>query len=89
MAEIKINGKAYDTEKPCEVCQALKAAKIRMATGENVQELSVQSPITRQTVVYGAANMAALDGLIREYQTACEATTTGKRTRFAKRMRFC
>lgn len=87
MTTVTINGSTVDQDDPCALYQALYAVKLRLLAGEAVEELSIQSPVTRETVVYSAANLKALDAELMRLSAACSAKS-GRRTRFAKGMQF-
>jgi hypothetical protein len=88
MATVTINGQPVDADDPCALYQALFAAKLRLISGENVEEISLQAPDTRETTRFTAANMAALDRELMRLSGLCTAKTSGKPARYAKRMRF-
>lgn len=68
---IKIAGMAVDADDPCQVKTALEAARTKVALGENVEEISIQSPTTRETVRFSPANRAALEAEIQRYDRLC------------------
>lgn len=84
---VTINGVSVDDGDPCALYQALYAVKLRFAAGESVEELTIQSPVTRETVRFSPANIKVLDAELMLLATACQAKQ-GKRTRFAKAMSF-
>lgn len=89
MPDVVINGAPVNTDDPCALYQTLYAVKIRILAGEQVEEISLQSPVSREMMRVSAANMAQLDKELMRLSAACTAKTTGKRSRFAKSIRFC
>lgn len=89
MPVVTINGAPVDTDDPCALYQALYAVKIKILAGEQIEEISLQSPVSREMMRVSAANMAQLDKELMRLSAACTAKTTGKRTRYAKSIRFC
>lgn len=87
MSMVIINGVAVDGEDPCALYQALYAVKLRILAGEQVEELSIQSPVTRETIRFSASSMKALDAELMRLASACSAKN-GRRSRYAKSMRF-
>lgn len=79
MVMVKINGANVDAEDPCALYQALYATKLRMLAGEQVGEMSLQSPVTRETVVFSPGSMSALDRELVRLSEACTLKTTGRR----------
>ncbi|NVP56080.1 hypothetical protein [Mycoplana rhizolycopersici] len=88
MATVKMNGTAVDGDDPCALYQALYAVKLQILSGERVEEMSIQSPVTREMVRFSSTNMAALDRELERLSAACNLKTSGRRTRFAKHIRF-
>ncbi|CDX55901.1 conserved hypothetical protein [Mesorhizobium plurifarium] len=86
-ALVSINGVAIDQEDPCALYQALYAVKLRILAGEHVEELQIQSPVTRELMRFSAANLKSLDAELMRLAAACSAKS-GKRSRYAKTMRF-
>lgn len=68
---IKIAGMAVDADDPCQMKAALEVARGKLALGENVEEISIQSPTTRETVRFSPANRAALEAEIQRYDRLC------------------
>ncbi|MDG4895568.1 hypothetical protein P9272_18520 [Mesorhizobium sp. WSM4976] len=84
---VTINGVAVDAEDPCALYQALYAVKLGILAGEHVEELQIQSPVTRELMRVSSTSMAALDQELMRLSQAC-AAKTGGRVRYAKRIRF-
>lgn len=84
---VSINGVAVDQEDPCALYQSLYAVKLRILAGEHVEELQIQSPVTRELMRFSAANLKSLDAELMRLAAACSAKS-GKRSRYAKTMRF-
>lgn len=89
MPDVMINGEAVDAEDPCALYQALYSVKLKILSGEHVEEISLQSPVSREMMRVSAASIEQLNKELMRLSAACTAKTTGKRSRFAKRMRFC
>lgn len=88
MSTVTINGVAVDVDDPCALYQALYAVKLKILAGEQVEEISLQSPVSREMMRVSAANMAQLDKELMRLSAACELKTTGKRARYRKVMRY-
>ncbi|WFP74508.1 hypothetical protein [Mesorhizobium sp. WSM4906] len=84
---VSINGVAVDAEDPCALYQALYAVKLRILAGEHVEELQIQSPVTRELMRFSSANLKSLDAELMRLAAACSAKN-GQRTHYAKRIRF-
>ncbi|MCG6115094.1 MAG: hypothetical protein MEQ84_07830 [Mesorhizobium sp.] len=83
MDTIEINGATVDFDDPCAVAKALRKVEITIATGGGVQT----TRFGEDEVRWHDGNLAHLRQLIARYEGQC-AAKTGKRVRFAKRMRF-
>lgn len=77
---ITLNGASVDAADPCALYQALYATKMRMIAGEQVEEMSIQSPVTRETVRFSPSNMKALDAELVRLGEACRIKNGGRRT---------
>lgn len=88
MATVKINGAVVDGDDPCALHQALYAVKLQILAGERVEEMSIQSPVTREMVRFSSTSMGALDRELERLSAACNLKNSGRRTRYAKRVRF-
>lgn len=84
MAEVMIGGVAVDMEDPCALWQALYAHKLKILSGQQVEEIELRSPVTTRRSRFGAGNIPALDEELSRLQAACEAKS-GRRRRFAQR----
>lgn len=84
---ISINGVDVDQDDPCALYQALYSVKLRILAGEHVEELQIQSPVTRELMRFSAANIKLLDVELMRLASACSAKD-GKRQRYAKTMCF-
>lgn len=81
--DVVINGVTVDINDPCAVAAELKKVELIIATGGSVA-------LTRfgtDEVQWTRANLGDLQALIRRYEGQC-AAKSGKRLRYAKRMRF-
>jgi hypothetical protein len=88
VSTVTINGAAVDMDDSCALYQALYAVKLKILSGEHVEEISIQSPVSREMMRVSAANMAQLDKELLRLGAACTAKTTGKRARYRKVMRY-
>ncbi|MBB4005813.1 hypothetical protein [Allorhizobium taibaishanense] len=79
MAMVTINGAEVDQDDPCALFQALYSVKLKILAGEQVSQISIQSPVTRDQVVFSAANMSALNEELNRLAAACQQKTTGRR----------
>lgn len=68
----KIGGIPVDIDDPCQVLNALGLIKTKIAAGENVEEFSIQSPTTRETVRFTPAKPALLEQEIQRYDRLCK-----------------
>jgi hypothetical protein len=76
---VTINGASINADDPCALYQALYAAKLRLISGENVEEITLQAPDTREITKFTAANMSALNIELRRLQTLCDGKSVGSR----------
>lgn len=88
MSTVTINGVAVDMSDPCALYQALYAVKLKILAGEHVEEIMLQSPVSREMMRVSAGNVAQLDKELMRLGTACALKTTGKRARYRKVMRY-
>lgn len=88
MALVTLNGAQVDTGDPCALYQALYATKLRILAGEQVGEMSIQSPVTREAVVFSSAKMGDLDAELNRLASACEARRCGRRPSRRFSLRF-
>lgn len=79
MSAIKFGGVTVDSSDPCALYQALYVVKLKLISGEMTGEYSIQSPVTRETVVFSPANLRALENEMTRLQAACQAKTNGRR----------
>ena len=84
MAMIEIDGASIDASDPCAVLAALQAAELKIVTGGGVIMTQFAES---QEVRWGRADVAQLGTLIQRYERLCESKS-GRRSRYAKRMRF-
>lgn len=85
MADVMIGGVAVDMDDACALWQALYAHKLRILSGQQVEEIELRSPVTTRRSRFGAGNLAALDAELSRLQAACEAKSGRRRLRFAQR----
>lgn len=84
---VTIGGASVDVEDPCALYQALYSAKLKLLAGERLEEIEIRSPVNQRRLRVAASNMKAIDDELMRLDTAC-AAKSGKRLRYAKRMRF-
>lgn len=71
---VTIGGQNVDIADPCQLCRALQAYRIQLATGGAVEEFEIRSPITnRRTKFASGSKPEALDAMIADAKSACEA----------------
>ena len=84
MTLVEIDGATIDMDNPCAVLSALRAAELKLVTGGGV----VMTRFGRDNEVrWDRANLTGLNELISKYERMCERNS-GRRSRYAKRMRF-
>lgn len=81
---VTIGGAQVDADDPCALFQALYAHKLKVLSGQQVEEIELRSPVTTRRSRFGAGNIAELDAELARLQAACEAKS-GRRRRFAVR----
>lgn len=87
---VTIGGAAVDVDDPCALYSALYAQKLKMLAGERIEETEIRSSVSQRRIKLSALNMAALEAELMALSAACTAkTSAGKRSRYAKSMRFC
>jgi hypothetical protein len=82
-SDVIINGVAVDIDDACAVASELKKVELIVATGGSVALTRFGSDEVQWTM----ANLGRLRELIQRYEGAC-AAKSGRRLRYAKRMRF-
>ena len=85
---IKLGGVEVDQDDPCALWQALYQAKLKLLSGDRVEEIEIRSPVTQRRMRVAAMSMDAIDQELSRLKSACDLKLTGQRGRFAKRMRF-
>ena len=84
---VTINGVQVDVADPCELYRALVGYRIKLATGGQVEEIEVRSPLTtRRTRFSAGSKLADIDKMIEEAKAACDADNGAcapRRTRYA------
>jgi len=88
VSTVVINGATVDMDDPCALYQALFAVKLKILAGEHVEELSIQSPVSREMMRVSPANLGQLEKELTRLAGACQAKTTGKRARYRTVMRY-
>ena len=88
MATVVIGGVSVDADDPCALYQALYSQKLKMLSGERIEETEIRSPVSHRRIRLSPANMAALDEELSRLSAACNLKQSGRRTRFAKSIRF-
>lgn len=79
MSVIKLGGVSVDTADPCALFEALQLVKLKLISGEMAGEYSIQSPVTREEVVFSPANLKSLDAEMTRLQAACQQKRNGRR----------
>lgn len=80
---IKIGKDAVDMADPCVVAKALRKVELRLVSGSVAETVEIDG----ERVTYTRANSTWLTRLIGEYEGKC-AALSGKRSRFAKTIRY-
>jgi hypothetical protein len=88
MSMIKLGGVTIDAADPCALYQGLYLVKLQLISGEMTGEYSIQSPVTRETVVFSPANLKSLDAEMTRLQAACQQATSGRRPSRRMRLRY-
>lgn len=83
-ATIRIGRDEVDISRPCDVATALKKMQLRLATGGVRETVRLDG----EEVTYSRASDSRLASLIALYEGLCSRETGGRRSRFAKRVRF-
>lgn len=83
MDMVEINGAQVDFDDPCAVAKALRKAELAIVTGGGVATTRFGDDEVR----WHAGNITRLREMISHYEGQC-AAKSGRRVRFAKRMRF-
>lgn len=81
--DVIINDVMVDINDPCAVATELRKVELILATGGGV----IRARFGDDDVQFSSASLAALRDLIVRYDSQC-AAKSGKRLRYAKRMRF-
>lgn len=68
---IKLGGISVDADDPCALKSVLEVIRLKMISGEQVEEMSIQSPVTRETVRFSPTKLSALDAEIDRLDRAC------------------
>ncbi|MBS1164157.1 MAG: hypothetical protein H6R00_182 [Proteobacteria bacterium] len=87
MTTVNIAGVDVDQDDPCALYAALYGVYLKRLAGQEVEELTIQSPLTRETVKYSAISLDAFEDRLSTLKAACERKR-GRRSRFAKSIRF-
>ncbi len=88
MMTIKIGGVDVDIDDPCAVYQALYAVKLKRLANEQVSEVEIKSPVGQRRMQIAGTSMDDLNVALNRLADACQKKTNGKRTRFAKSIRW-
>lgn len=70
---ITLAGITVDADSPCDLKTALEAVRLKLLAGEQVEEMSIQSPVTRETVRFSPAKLSALEAEINRLERLCRA----------------
>ncbi|WP_107341040.1 hypothetical protein [Agrobacterium pusense] len=85
---VKIGSAMVDVEDPCALYAALYAVRAQRIAGGQIEESEIRSPVMQQRIKVASSSLADIDSELSRLRAACELKTTGRRTRFAKRIRF-
>ncbi|WP_394689042.1 hypothetical protein [Hoeflea sp.] len=88
MGTVKLGGVSIELSDPCALYQGLYIVKLKLISGEMTGEYSIQSPVTREEVVFSPANLAALDAEMTRLQASCQQTTSGRRPSRRMKLRY-
>ena len=88
MTMVKIDGVEIDTDDPCAVYQALYAIKLKRLANEQVSEVEIKSPVGQRRMQLSTISLDDLNAELNRLADACQKKTNGKRTRFAKTIRW-
>ncbi len=80
---IKVGNQTVDMEDPCAVAKALRTVELRLVAGAVAETVEIDG----ERVTYTRASSTDLTRLIGEYEGKC-AALSGKRSRFAKTIRY-
>lgn len=87
MTTVAIAGADVDVGDPCALYAALYGVYLKRLAGQEVEELTIQSPMTRESVKYSTISLEAFEAHLSVLKAACERKR-GRRTRFASSIRF-
>lgn len=87
MTTVSIAGIDIDQDDPCALYAALYGVYLKRLAGQEVEELTIQSPLTRETVKYSSISLAAFEDHLASLKAACERKR-GRRSRFAASIRY-
>lgn len=87
MPTITLAGVSVDAEDPCALYQALYSAKLKLLAGERIEETEIRSSVSQRRIKVSLASMKDIDAELLRLASACSAKN-GKRSRYAKEMRF-
>lgn len=85
---IILAGASVDQDDPCALYQALYAAKLKLLSGDRVEEIEIRSPVNQRRLRVAAGRIDDIDAELTRLAQACQAKTGGGRVRFAKRIRY-
>lgn len=87
MTTVNIAGIDVDQDDPCALYAALYGVYLKRLAGQEVEELTIQSPLTRETVKYATISLEAFEVRLATLKAACERKR-GRPGRFAKSIHF-
>lgn len=88
MTTVKIDGVDVDTDDPCALYQALYAVKLKRLANEQVSEVEIKSPVGQRRMQVATVSLDDLNAELNRLADACQKKTSGKRSRFAKSIRW-
>lgn len=87
MTTVTIAGTDVDQDDPCALYAALYGVYLKRLAGQEVEELTIQSPLTRETMKISAISLGAFEAHLETLKAACERKR-GRRSRFAASIRY-
>lgn len=85
---VKIGGVTVDADDPCALHAALVKSRLRLITGEGINEVSIQDFNGHRRTRYSISRLADLDKEIARQKDLCEQSTGARKARFAMRAGF-
>lgn len=86
MTTVTIAGIEVDQDDPCALHAALYGVYLRRLAGQEVEELTIQSPLTRESVKYSTISIEAFEARLATLKVACKRKR-GIRSHYAATIR--